>query len=360
MTVGTLVALLVAMAAVGQAWFWRLRVHEERSLWYGLSFLFAVGTLAVAVEAVLVSGTPFGDHPVLQQANLVVLVLLVVLLALFPVALVVTLIVSGARLVRREGARPSNLLSLGLGVMMVAYVVVWPLVRGELVSLPLAGRLLDLAFGLAAIVLGVLSTVFTLYTISGALAQIPHRHRRYAHVIVLGAGLAGGRTVTPLLARRVDRGVRAWRDNPGSTLVMSGGQGPDELVSEASAMADYAVSQGVPRESIVLEDRSRNTRENVANSFALISADGGEPSLRSRAVVVTDDYHVFRALLLTRELGVRCDGLGSHVRLYFSLNALVREWAAYISLRRRLYTRVMVALAAVYVAGWLLGTIVGG
>ena len=122
-------------------------------------------------------------------------------------------------------------------------------------------------------------------------------------------------------------------------------------------MADYAVSQGVPRESIVLEDRSRNTRENVANSFALISADGGE---HSRAVVVTDDYHVFRALLLTRELGVRCDGLGSHVRLYFSLNALVREWAAYISLRRRLYTRVMVALAAVYVAGWLLGTIVGG
>ena len=360
MTVGTLVALLVAVAAVGQAWLWHLRVHEERSLWYGLSFLFAIGTLAVAVEAVLVAGTPLADSPALQQANLVVLSLFVVLLALFPVALVTTLIVSGVRLIRREGARPSNLLSLGLGVLVVAYVVVWPLVRGRLTSLPFAGELLDLAFGLAAIVLGVLSAVFTLYTISGALAQVPHRHRRYAHVIVLGAGLAGGRTVTPLLARRVDRGIRAWRDNPGSTLVMSGGQGPDELVSEASAMAAYAVSQGVPRKDIVLEDRSRNTRENIANSFALISADGGQPSERTRAVVVTDDYHVFRALLLTRELGVRCDGLGSHVRLYFSLNALVREWVAYVSLRRDLYTRLMLALAAIYVVGWLLGNVVGG
>jgi uncharacterized SAM-binding protein YcdF (DUF218 family) len=360
MTVGTLVVLLVATAVAGQAWFWYLRVHEERSLWYGLSFLFAIGTLALVVETMLVAGVPFGDHPVLQQANLVVLVLLVVLLALFPVALVVTLVVSGVRLIRREGARPSNLLSLGLGILMVAYVAVWPLVRDKLVSLPIVGGALDLAFGLAAIVLGVLSAVFTLYTISGALAQIPHRRRRYAHVVVLGAGLAEGRTVTPLLARRVDRGVRAWRDNPGSILVMSGGQGPDEQVSEASAMAEYAVSQGVPREAIVLEDRSRNTRENIANSFALTSPDGGDVSRRSRAVVVTDDYHVFRALLLTRELGVRCDGLGSRVRLYFSLNALVREWAAYVSLRRRLYTRVMIALAAVYVAAWLFGTIVGG
>ena len=63
---------------------------------------------------------------------------------------------------------------------------------------------------------------------------------------------------------------------------------------------------------------------------------------------MTDDYHVFRALLITRELGIPADGVGSHVRLYFSLNALVREWVAYVSLRRAFYTRLTIALLVIY------------
>ena len=63
---------------------------------------------------------------------------------------------------------------------------------------------------------------------------------------------------------------------------------------------------------------------------------------------MTDDYHVFRALLITRELSVPADGVGAHVRLYFSLNALVREWVAYVSLRRNFNTKLTIALLVVY------------
>ena len=102
----------------------------------------------------------------------------------------------------------------------------------------------------------------------------------------------------------------------------------------------------MPAEAILVEDKSTNTQENLQFSSRLFAErDGGNAG---RILVVTDNYHVFRALLITRELGIPADGVGSHVRLYFSLNALVREWVAYVSLRRAFYTKLTVALLAIY------------
>ena len=122
------------LAAVGQLWFWHLHTHEQRSLWYGLSFLVAVGTAVVAIEVILLQAFSLESHPVAEQINLVVIGVMAVTLLAFPVALVVTLVASGVRLIRREGANPRNMLSLGLGILMVAYVIVWPQVRSALAS----------------------------------------------------------------------------------------------------------------------------------------------------------------------------------------------------------------------------------
>ena len=70
------------LAAVGQLWFWRLHTHEQRSLWYGLSFLIAVGTAVVAIEVILLQAFSLESHPVAEQINLVVIgVMAVTLLA---------------------------------------------------------------------------------------------------------------------------------------------------------------------------------------------------------------------------------------------------------------------------------------
>ncbi|MGN0076869.1 MAG: YdcF family protein [Parafannyhessea sp.] len=355
LTADPLYPLLMALLCVAPVAFAIVRVREERTLWLGFWALAGAASLVVLVEVLLVGYLPLGDHPLAQTANLVVLGILLVMLLAFPVVLVVTLIVTGVRLIRREGVRPANLLSLGLGVAMVAYVLVWPLLRGRLTGLPVLGSVLDLLFGIASSLIGVAGVAFTLYTVSGLVAQVPHPLRRYRYVVALGSGLIDGRRVTPLLAHRVDRAIWAWRRNPGSTIVMSGGQGPDEAVSEASAMRDYAIGQGVPAEAIVCEERSRNTRENVRFSHDLIRANGGEgrgPAKDGRILVVSDDYHVFRALLLTREAGFRADGIGSHVRLYFSLNALVREWVAYVVLRKRAFTAITVVVLVLNVLLW--------
>ena len=343
--------VLIVFAAASNAWFWYLRTHEERTLRLGLAFMCSVlGVLALG-ECLLASV----DADATYEAALLLAAACATALLVFPVLLVTVLILSGVRLIRREGARPANLLSLCLGILLVAYVLVWPWASEQLTGLPFLGRLLAFLFGIASIVIGVATVAFTCFTVTGLIVQVPHRRRTYSRIVVLGAGLADGRKVTPLLAGRVDAGIAAWRKNPGSLLVMSGGQGPDEEVPEACAMRDYAMSQGVPAVAILTEEASRNTEENIANSAAIVGRDAASAG---RALVVTDDYHVLRALLLARNLGFACDGCGSHVRLYFSLNALVREWVAYAVLRKQKYLRLLAWLCGIYTVGWVLLTLI--
>ena len=114
--------------------------------------------------------------------------------------------------------------------------------------------------------------------------------------------------MTPLLAGRIDRGIEIYRKNPGSKLIMSGGQGADEEVPEGVAMTRYAISRGIPEADIIVEDRAVNTRENLLFSYALMPevAEGKTP----KVAVATTSYHLFRALLLARSLGLKCWGRG--------------------------------------------------
>ena len=335
--------VLIVFAAASNAWFWYLRTHEERTLRLGLAFMCSVLGVLALVECLLASV----DADATYEAALLLAAACATALLVFPVLLVTVLILSGVRLIRREGARPANLLSLCLGILLVAYVLVWPWASEQLTGLPFLGRLLAFLFGIASIVIGVATVAFTCFTVTGLIVQVPHRRRTYSRIVVGGAGLADGRKVTPLLAGRVDAGIAA--------CVMSGGQGPDEEVPEACAMRDYAMSQGVPAVAILTEEASRNTEENIANSAAIVGRDAASAG---RALVVTDDYHVLRALLLARNLGFACDGCGSHVRLYFSLNALVREWVAYAVLRKQKYLRLLAWLCGIYTVGWVLLTLI--
>ena len=343
---GIFVALAAVMAGLGQLWFWRLRLGEERTVWLGCAALVAAGTAAIAVSLLLVALFPRDVFPWVQTLVLAILAIFFIFLLMFPIALVVTLIATGIRLIRREGRSFHNMLTLGLGCAMVAYVTIWPFVRGALGDVPVFGNVFDFIFGFAALLIALLGTAFAFYTVAGVVVQWPHRHRRYDAVVVLGAALMKDGTVTPLLANRVKRGIERWHQHPEAKLIMSGGQGSDELQPESHAMRAFALAQGVPEEAILVEDRSATTHENIAFSEALREKEGLVSE--GRLLVVSDDYHVFRALLIARALGIAADGAGAKVRLYFALNALVREWVAYIYLKRGLYMRLVLVLLALY------------
>ena len=341
-----------------QLWFWRLRTHEERSLWLGFTGILAAGSLLAFVTIAIPAMLQAEGFETYRNVGAVIDMVFLILLMIFPVALVITLIVSGIKLIRREGASFRNVLSLGLGLGMIAYLIIWSVVRNALSNVPVAGGVFDFIFGFIAVLFFIFGIAFTLYTVSAMIAQIPHYHRHYVAIIVHGAGLMPDGSPTPLLAKRVDKGIEQLHKHPEAMLILSGGQGADEVQSEASSMKTYALAQGVPENKILLENHSATTKENLQYSDAVWAQyridHPSKEHQETRFLVVSDNYHVFRALLLARELNIQADGVGSHVSLYFALNALVREWVAYMVLRKQFYNTFTIVLLVIYTMGALL------
>lgn len=241
------------------------------------------------------------------------------------------LIANGFVLLRREGFRLANMLSLLFGLLILF---------GEAASIATVFLLIDsayvwlssvaLAFGVSVIYLCVVFLSFMLYTL---FIQVIPKKRDFDYVIIHGAGLLHGEELTPLLRMRVDKAIEVYRKDPTPpVLVPSGGQGDDESISEAEAMARYLRAKGIPEDRILLEDRSTSTMENLKFSQELIESRPG----RHYTALVTNNYHVFRALRYTMQLGFPCTGIGSSTALYYWPSALIREFAAIMHERRNL------------------------
>ncbi|MDX3644045.1 YdcF family protein [Streptomyces sp. MB09-02B] len=185
---------------------------------------------------------------------------------------------------------------------------------------------------------------FLLY--SFVYGRIRHRHA-VDFVLVLGSGLIGGSRVPPLLAGRLDRGRAAFdaqRAKGRETMLLtSGGQGPDEDLPEARAMADYLIARGVPADRILIEDKSRTTQENLRFSKTLMQ----NRTRDYRALVVTNNFHVLRAAQIARREKVEAQVIGAPTARYFWPSATIREFVAVFLSHRVLNLSICVLLAAV-------------
>lgn len=110
-------------------------------------------------------------------------------------------------------------------------------------------------------------------------------------VIVLGAGIRGEK-VSGGLKARLDRAAEYHSENPDAIIVVSGGQGPQEDITEALAMERYLLEKGIPEDKILKEERATSTNENFRFSKELLDEKlGGDYSV----AFVTTDYHIYRA-----------------------------------------------------------------
>lgn len=305
-----------------------IMLHDPRTLWSGVSLLGMLFCLAVAMFFLL---SEYADWLVRHNLLVNILVALLILMTgcalAFPMALMITLFIEGIKVVRHEGLKAANLLTMLFSILMYLYLTVWPVI----------GKLEKGRFGTRFYMLISLSAVYVLilmavYLLSAAL-NLFHikKHQKADYIIVLGAGLAGAR-VTPLLAARIDRGIELLGYNPDGILIMSGGQGPGEDIAEGAAMAKYAEQKGVHSKKIIVEGKSTSTEENLSFSRVLMEKD------HPKIIVVTTAYHVFRALLLAKRQGLKCIGFGAKTKWYFTLNALIREFAGYLRLTWKLHT----------------------
>ncbi len=99
-----------------------------------------------------------------------------------------------------------------------------------------------------------------------------------------------------LLQDRLDKALDYWEGNPDITIVVSGGQGPDEHISEAQAMFDYLIENGVDETQIIQEDQSHNTIQNLTYTMQMLEEKGYDTD--DDMVVVSNGFHLTRVRML--------------------------------------------------------------
>jgi uncharacterized SAM-binding protein YcdF (DUF218 family) len=281
-------------------------------------------------------------------AGRLVLLAVFALVAFLPFLVAVYLVVNGVTMVRRESLRPANLLSLLAGLAILAVTGLWlavPLTRSG--ELALSATIVMLLFGYVSFQ----CVSFVLYGFLYGHLSVP---RAADFVVVLGSGLLAGGRVPPLLASRLDRGRAVYQAlaarGSDPVLIVSGGKGSDEQVSEADAMAGYVVARGFPADRIYREDKSANTEENLANSQAIM--DRLRPG--ATCVIVTSNYHVFRTAITARRIGIRGQVAGARTAGYYWPSATLREFGAVFLSYKAVNLAVCCLLVAVPVAVTLL------
>lgn len=140
------------------------------------------------------------------------------------------------------------------------------------------------------------------------------------YIIVLGAQVRGTR-ITRSLKERLEEAILYLNENPGTLAIVSGGQGPGEDITEARAMNNYLIKKGIDEKRIILEERSRNTNENILYSKKLITMANPE------VAVVTNGFHVFRAKRIALKQGFpQVQGIAADSDPILFINYYVREF----------------------------------
>ena len=238
------------------------------------------------------------------------------------------LIYNGFVLLKREGKSKVNYLSLVMGILIIAfYIIIFVRAYGTDNYIFYQNHWLNIFFIFVIysyIIFGFAFAGFLLYSL---LYNFIPKGKNYDFIIIHGAGLLNGERVTPLLKRRIDKAVEAFKKSRNSNikLIASGGQGADETISEARAIFNYLMEEtDVPGEAVLLEDQSKTTYQNL-----LFSKKLGESLVENpRFLFVTNDYHVFRTSTYAKKIGIRGDGLGCSTASYYLPSAFIREYVA--------------------------------
>ena len=241
-------------------------------------------------------------------------------------------IITNIVLIKKEGFSYRNILGIVIGFLALiglfgsqsVYLITSKLLSGN--ELIIIKKLVDIIINVSLSYFYTL-IIATLYCNIVAANHIPKFDKDY--VIILGCRINKDGSLTPLLKARVDKAIKfakIQKEKNGKSLkfIPSGGKGTDEIMPEADAMKNYLIEQSINENNIIVENKSRNTFENMKYSKNIILNDKGNAKIS----FVTTNYHVFRSGVIANECGIDCEGMGSKTKWYFYTNALIREFIA--------------------------------
>ena len=144
-------------------------------------------------------------------------------------------------------------------------------------------------------------------------------------VIVLGCQVRGDKP-SLMLADRLDTAYDYLSTNKDAVVIVSGGQGEDEIYSEAKIMKQYLVEKGIDKNRIIEEDTSVNTNTNIKNSEQIIKQN----NLSTDVLIVTDWYHQFRAGAMAKKVGLNVTAKSTFTSIWLVEPMFFREICAIV------------------------------
>ena len=174
------------------------------------------------------------------------------------------------------------------------------------------------------LILGILAASIT----EGVIVSAAHADSQPAcdYIIVLGAGVNGSKPSLSL-QERIQAAYAYLTAHPNTIAVLSGGQGSGEDITEAACMYGELTAMGIDGSRLLLEEKSSSTMENLTFTMELLQAQSG--SRPARVGIVSSEYHLFRAGLFAKALGVESVGIPAKTTwVSLRLNYYLREVAA--------------------------------
>lgn len=181
-------------------------------------------------------------------------------------------------------------------------------------------RKISIAVMVIAAVFIILAAVISVFMVRAANSP-PKEPKGECTVIVLGCKVRG-ETPSSMLYYRAMSAYRYLEANPSAVCIASGGQGADELISEAECVKRILLEKGIAEERIILEDKSTSTEENIRFSLQKMEEYG----LSGNVALATNEFHQLRAQMIAGSYGVESFSLTSHTLDYLLPTYWLREW----------------------------------
>lgn len=320
---------------------WYISFHKEpRRLING--FLFNVFIIS------LIGSFASTSVKFIETIAIIMLTIGVIGVVLISISTIPFLLINARLVFKRESHSLANMLGLILAIVLIvqsftkSLVPTWP----WYVQIPFTfASWLGIYFMLA----------FLNFLSASILYNLRRPKYNQDYIIVLGAGLINGQKVGRLLSNRIQRAMNFANKQLAlggkrPILVFSGGQGKDEASSEALAMQKWAIENGYPETFTLLEDKSTTTLENMRFSKTIIDLDNRGTNI----LFSSNNYHIFRAGMFARMVGVNAQGIGGKTAWYFLPNAFLREFIAILMLNKTRHLIVILVLFLITISQQLL------
>ncbi len=271
------------------------------------------------------------------MAVVIPLIALFLLIPFAIIALMFGLFLNARVLMKREGRRLANSLTLLVAIGILLFMLLPIINPASLFS----SHLQPIFAGISLI-----TFYFFIHLSNFLSAYFLYQFNRPKYnqdfIIVLGSGLINDK-VPPLLASRIQKAIDFYHRQAAvstpPTIILSGGQGSDENLPEAEAMQRYAIEKGIPIEHTLQENRSFNTYQNMLFSKQIM--DDIKQGEAYNSIFTTNNFHLFRAGIYARLAGLNSQGIGSKTAFYYWPNAMIREYVAIVVLERKRHMKLI-------------------